>query len=119
MAALAAAALASGSACAMSQPSVEPACVVTGGDKLPPEAGGIGGLCNAIMAAIARQPADLPATVDVRVLSASSLSARVTLADGRVLPEQRMAVNDRQLNRSSIERFAGAIAAEIARAGGR
>jgi hypothetical protein len=40
----------------------------------------------------------------------------VTLADGRVLPERKMAVSDRQLNRRSIERFASAIAAAIAKA---
>jgi hypothetical protein len=114
--AVAAAALAGGSACAMNSPSIQPICIVEHGDRLPPETGGTAGLCAAIIKAAAEGTGGLPASVQVRVLSASRLSATVTLADGRVLPDQNMASSDRQLNSSSIERFAAAIAAEIARA---
>jgi hypothetical protein len=103
----------------MNSPSNEPRCVVEHGDRLPPETGGAAALCAAIMKAAGERAGRLPATVDVRVLSPSSLSATVKLADGRVLPEQNMAVSDRQLNRQSIDRFAAAIAADIAKAGQR
>ncbi len=103
----------------MSKPSIEPRCIVEGGIKLPAETGGTAGLCTAIMTAAAEQSGGLPASVEVRVLSASSLSAIVKLADGTVLPEQKMAVSDRELTRGSIERFAAAIAAEIGRASGK
>ncbi len=102
----------------MSKPTFEHRCVVEDGDKLPADTGGAAGLCTAIMKAAAGLAGGLPASVEVRVLSASSLSAIVKLADGRVLPEQKMAVSDRELTRGSIERFAAAIAAEIGRASG-
>ena len=103
----------------MNRPSIEPQCVVIDGDKLPAETGGTAALCTAIMTAAAERRVGLPASVEVQVLSNSLLSATVKLADGRVLPEQKMAVSDRQLSRGSIERFAAAIAEQIAQAGGR
>ena len=49
-------------------------------------------------------------------LSRSSLAGVVRLAGGEVLPEHKLAVRDRPLNPSSIDRFAAAVAAEAARA---
>lgn len=72
-------------------------------------------ICDAINAAVAEQAPGALQHVEVTVTSASSLTAVVALAGGRVLPEQKMAVSDRQLNRGSIERFAAAVATEIAR----
>lgn len=102
----------------MARPSADlPQCVVDEAEKLPTEVGGPETICTAIVAAAQTQAPGAVSSVEVRVLSASSLAAVVTLADGRILPEQKMAVSDRQLSRGSIERFAAAIAAEIAEAG--
>jgi len=110
----------SGSACAMKTVSSEPArCRVVGGDKLPAGAGGEQALCAAVEAAVAAEAPRTAASIEVRVLSASSLAATIKTANGRTLPEQRMAIMDRALTKASIERFAKAIAAELAKTGGR
>ena len=86
---------------------------------MPADVGGPDAICAAIQAAAQKEAPGASFSVEVRVLSASSLAAIVRLADGRTLPEQKMAVSDRQLGRGSIDRFAAAIAAEIGRAGSR
>ncbi len=88
---------------------------MTRAEKLPPEAGGADTLCEAIRQAAAAEAPGVAYSIDIEVLSPSMLSARVTLADGRALPEQRHAVMDRTLTRSSIQRFATALAAELAK----
>jgi hypothetical protein len=113
-----AAALASGSACAMS--SAEPssaACRVINGEKLPAESGGADALCRAIAAAIADQAPNVGYTVEVKVLAQSRLSASVTTEDGREIAEQRFARMDGPLSASAFERFARTIASELAKAG--
>ncbi len=109
-------ALASGSACAMTKPSNPGQCRIVGGTKLPVASGGPQALCAAIEAAAAKQAPGAAYTVQLRVLSAYSLAAAVRMADGRSLPEQKLAVTDRALNRASIDRFANAIANSIAQA---
>ena len=94
-------------------------CQVVGGDKLPAETGGATALCAAIEASAARQAPNAEFSVVVRVLSPSSLAAVVRTADGRTLPEQNYAISDRALNKTSFERFAEAVGAELARANGR
>lgn len=90
-------------------------CRVIGADKLPATIGGAGWICAAIAKAVAQSPG--PAfTVEIRVLGASSLAATLTTADGKVLPVQKMAVNDRALGRDSIERFATSLVGTVARA---
>ncbi len=103
----------------MNSPAPAARCQVTGAGQLPPESGGGDAICAAIEAAARQQAPGMAFRVEVRVQSASSMSAIVKLDDGRMLPEQRMAVSDRQLNRGSIERFAAAVAAEIGKAGNR
>lgn len=106
-----------GSACAMERPVAQsPQCTVSGADKLHAEAGGAEAICSAIRAAAREKAPGTGFRIEVRVISASSLSARITLADGRLLPEQKMAVSDRQLNPGSIQRFAAAIAVAVAEA---
>jgi hypothetical protein len=103
-----------GNACAMAGSAAEaPACVITGADKLP---AGLSGdaICAEIRAAARKASSGTGFSVEVRVVSASSLAARIRLRDGRTLPEQKMAVSDRQLNSGSIERFALAIASAVA-----
>lgn len=104
-----------GDASAMERPPAKPAqCSVSGADRLPAEVGGGDAICSAIRAATQQKAPGADYRVEVEVVSASSLAAHVKLNDGRVLPEQRMAVSDRLLNRGSIERFAVAIAAAVA-----
>lgn len=99
----------------MERPAAElPHCVVNGEDKLPADFGGADAICSAIVTAAQERVPGAVASVEVSVESASSLSARVSLKDGRMLAEQRMAVSDRGLNRGSIERFAAAIAGAVA-----
>lgn len=111
---------ASGSACGMTH-SAAPTdrCRVIGGDKLPAETGGAEQICASIEAAAASRAPGAGYSIEVRVLSDHMLAARVRMADGRSLSEQKMAVSDRRLNRSSIDRFAVAIGEAIGRADGR
>lgn len=107
----------SGSACAMSSSErPQPRCRVIGGEKLSEETGGPEALCAAIAQAATARAAGVNYSVEVRVLSRSRLSANLGLSDGVTLPEQNFATMDRDLSRSSIERFAQAIAGELARA---
>ena len=94
-------------------------CRVIGGDKLPPETGGSGQICASIEAAAESRAPGTGYSVEVEVLSDYMLAARVRMADGRTLPEQKMAVSDRKLGRRAINRFATSIAEAIGRAGGR
>lgn len=117
VAVLLAAAVAGGSACAMSpQPAAGVTCRVAEGVKLPAGSGGADALCSAIEAAAAAQAPQASASVEVRVPAPSRLSATVTMADGRTLPEQKFASSDRDLTQGSFERFADAVAAAIAEA---
>lgn len=110
---------AAGSACAISSPMPSVDCRVVGGGKLPVETGGADALCKAIRTAAADMAPGRRFSVDVTVLGRSALAAKVTTAEGARLPEQKMAVSDRALTRGSIERFARALAGEVARAPGR
>ena len=90
-------------------------CKVIGGDKLPADAGGPDQLCAAIARAAATGAPQARFSVEVRVLSGSSLAATLTTADGRILPEQRFATSDRSLTKGSLERFAKALVGEVTR----
>lgn len=94
-------------------------CRIIGGDKLPADSGGSDALCKAIKDAAADQAPGKRFAVEVHVLGRSALAATVTTADGTRLPEQKMAISDRGLTRGSLERFADALAGEMARAQGR
>jgi hypothetical protein len=94
-------------------------CTITGGESLPAGSGGNEALCAAIERAVAARAPTARYTVQVKVLPRSRLSA-VLVVNGRTLPEQKFAVMDRELNSTSIERFADSLAdqvAEAARAG--
>lgn len=94
-------------------------CRVVGESRLPAESGGAGALCGAVERAVAAQAPGSGAQVEVRVLSSSMMEADVTLSGGSKLPTQTFASSDRPLAATSFERFANAIAAEIARASAR
>ena len=114
----AAAALASGSACAMSTAEPNPAsCRVIGGEKLPRESGGADALCKAIAAAAAQQAPGMAYAVEVKVLANSRLTASVTTGDGRKLADLSFARMDRPLTSEAFQRFARAIAEDLAQAG--
>ena len=106
-----------GSACAMNSSTPQLVdCRIVGGDNLPVDSGGSDALCAAIREAAAEQAPGRRFSVEVTVKGPSMLAATVTTADGARLPEQKMAVSDRQLTRNSLERFAKALAGEVARA---
>lgn len=108
-----------GSACAM-QPSEGSSlkCTVEGAAKLPAELGSDEAICAPIARAVqdAAKGAGLaPAAVSVRVrvLSADTLEA-TTMVNGTALPAQKLRSSDRAVTRGSIERFAGAVARQLA-----
>jgi hypothetical protein len=110
---------ASGSACGMTSSNAQSdRCQVIGGDKLPAETGGAGQICASIEAAAAARAPGVGYSVAVTVVSDYMLAARVRMADGKSLPEQKLAVSDRKLNRRAIDRFADAIGEAIGRASG-
>ena len=81
-------------------------CDVANAEKLPPESGGSEALCTAIAEAAASAGLAKGFGVEVRVLSPSMLAAVVITPNGRRLPEQRLVTADRELRKSSFERFA-------------
>ena len=108
---------ATGGAHMMSQsksPSV--ACKVVGADKLLADAGGAMNLCEQIQSAAAAAAPGVPFAVEIQSPAAHTLAARISLPNGRVLPDLNITIIDRPLDRSSIERFANAIASQVAEA---
>ena len=107
----------SGSACAMSSTENPPSgCRVVNGEKLSAESGGADALCQAIAAATAEAAPGVSYSVEINVLPRDRLSALVTLADGRKLPELGIASMDKPLTAGSFKRFANSIAQELAKA---
>ena len=90
-------------------------CRVIGGGKLPAGLGGPDAVCAAIARAAANTAKGRRFSVEVRVLSASSLAATLKQADGTTLPEQRLAISDRTLTKGSLDRFAKALVSAVAR----
>ena len=105
-----------GSACAV-KPVEHGAeqCAVIGEQFLPAGVTPVA-ICDAIRTATRNRAPGIAYSVQVRVNSASSLSAIVQLPDGTTLAEQKLAVNDRQISSGSIDRFAATIATQIASA---
>jgi hypothetical protein len=102
---------------AMSAPSAGH-CRVIGGEKMPTETGGATAFCAAIERAVKARAPSANYSAEVRVVSKSGLAAKL-VAGGRELPEQHFSVSDRDLNPDSLQRFAEAIAEQIAKASGR
>lgn len=98
----------------MGSPSGQvPHCLVVDGDKLPAGSGGAAALCTAIQRAAATRAPGVDFTVEVKVLSSSRLAATLT-SQGQRLPEQKFATMDRELTSDSFDRFAAALAAQLA-----
>ena len=108
-----------GNAGTMNRATEDQPCRVVDAGKLPAEVGGADGLCSAIARAIEARAPGLEYAVEVRVISASRLSATLVTGDGRRLPEKNFAIMDRNLNAASIQRFAEAIAGQLVEAGSR
>ena len=109
---------ATSSACAMNASHDKTVgCSVIGAEQLPAESGGADALCKAIATAVAEQAPGLGYSVEVHVLPQSRMSASVRLQDGRKLADQKFASMDRPLSSGSFQRFADAIASEVAKAG--
>jgi hypothetical protein len=114
--AIASVAWAGGSACAMNADSTANAdCLVSNGEKLPHDSGGPEFICAAIQDALKAVP-NAQVKVQVQVKSNAWLVARIE-RNGVILPEQNMAVADRTLSKSMIERFARAIGQAVSAAG--
>lgn len=108
---------ASGGAFGMTESANSPVgCQVSGADKALAEAGGPRVLCDLIKRAAKVQAPGVPFDVEVHAPSTYSLSAKVRFPDGRVLPELKMAVSDRRIDRGSIERFATAVLDSVVKA---
>lgn len=88
-------------------------CNVIDGDKLPAASGGPNALCAAIERAISARSLGVAVTAEVKVLSSHRLSASLSRG-GEQLPVQQFASMDRELGRNSFERFAAAIADQLA-----
>ena len=112
---IASATLVAACAPAMSAPQNRP-CRVVNGEKLPAESGGAAAICSAVEQAMAARAPKVRYTAEVRVLSKSALAALV-VANGKALPKQEFAVSDRNLNSSSIKRFAEGLADEVVKVG--
>ncbi len=100
-----------------SKPMVE--CRVVGGDKLPADSGGSDAFCAAVSRAASARVPDMRFTVDVQVRGPAMMTAILTTADGRKLPEQTFSISDRGLTKGSLERFANSLVGEVARAASR
>ena len=90
-----------------------PHCQVADAGKLPAESGGAAALCAAIERAVSEKAPGVQYRAEIQVISASRLSATL-IRDGRKLPEQKFASMDRDLTSSSFERFAAALADQLA-----
>lgn len=100
-----------------SNPMVE--CRVVGSDKLPADSGGSEAFCAAVSRAAATQAPGIRFTVDVQVRGPAMMTAILTTADGRKLPEQTFSISDRGLTKGSLERFANSLVGEVVRAASR
>src|SRR5689334_15509679 len=88
-------------------------CKVRGSEKLPISVAD-DLICGEIKGAMARVAPDVRYDVEVRVLSASRLSA-VLIVNGKTLPEQNFSVSDRELGAGPVRRFAESLAALAAK----
>ena len=94
-------------------------CHVSGAEKALARAGGSTALCELIESAAKAKAPGVSFSVEVRAVTTYLLAAKIRFPDGRVLPELKMSVSDRYIDRGSIERFATSISEAAAVAGKR
>jgi len=97
----------------MNSPASRAHCTVVDASKLPADSGGAAALCAAVERAVSARAPGVAYSAEIRVLSASRLVASLT-RDGHKLPEHNFASVDRALNAGSFERFAKALADQVA-----
>ena len=85
-------------------------CTVSGPDALISALGGDNAVCAIVDSATASSGSR--ASVHVELLNAHSAVARATVA-GRTLPDRRIDISDRPLNRRAIESLAKAVADQL------
>ena len=90
-----------------------PHCQVVDAGKLPAESGGAAALCAAVERAASERAPGVQFSAEIRVISSSRLAATVT-REGRKLPDHNFATMDRDLSSNSFERFAAALAEQLA-----
>ena len=90
-------------------------CQVIGGEKLPAASGDSKAVCAEIERAVAELAPRAHYSAKVTVLSKSRLTATLVV-NGWTLPEQKFAIMDSDLNAEAIQRFARALATEVAKA---
>jgi hypothetical protein len=95
--------------------SAHGACRVVAGDKYLSGSVGTSALCAEIQRAIAAAAPNARYSADVTALSPTRLAARLTV-NGKALPEHKFAVMDRDLGPEAVQRFARALAADVAKA---
>ena len=95
--------------------SAHATCRVVAGDKYLSGTVGSSALCAEIERAIAAAAPNARYSAEITALSPTRLTARLTV-NGKALPEHKFAVMDRHLGLDAVERFARALAAEVARA---
>lgn len=107
-------AFAASSACGMTAPAAPAArCEVLNGNRLSVDSGGREELCAAIERAAIARGLGGAYTVRVVVGSNSLLTADVMLSDGRALPAVSMAEMDRPIGKTTLKRFAEAVADHV------
>lgn len=91
-------------------------CKVVGVEKMLAEAGGSANLCERVRSEAAVSAPGIRFAVEIRAPSTDTLAAKILLSDGRVLPDLKITMNDRKLDRVSVGRFASAIVTQAAEA---
>jgi len=91
------------------------ACHIVGSEKLPVATGGSAAVCSEIERAISAAAPRASYKAEVRILSNSRMTADLVV-NGSVLPEQRFAIMDSELNFGAIQRFAASLASAVAAA---
>ena len=92
-------------------------CTVIGADKLPAEVGGPDAVCRSMREAVSAARSQAAAgelSITVQIISPYSAAATVTMADGRKLVEQQLAISDRKLNQPALAMLAKAVASQLA-----
>jgi hypothetical protein len=95
--------------------SAHATCRVVAGDKHLSGSVSSSALCAEIQRAIAAAAPNARYSADVTALSPTRLAARLTV-NGKALPEHKFAVMDRDLGPDAVQRFARALAADVAKA---
>jgi len=107
-------ALIGATACAMTPPSSTGIdCTLVGADKLPAAAGPADTLCNRIRSIVVANSPASGVSLTIQVHTSYFISGAATLADGRTLPEQKVAISDAELNAKAVEMLANGLARQI------